>query len=138
MTEVAAALGERDTAFQLLRYMVRIWERQRAINRRRHCARSSRRSSTTVQHAGRRQLPLANCFRQPGVDRFDIKRLRSQWGESRTVETYLVDVGIGAERFPLVEVVSDDRSDEVLLGRNPLNLLNLTLNGPKQVVEVRG
>jgi hypothetical protein len=34
-------------------------------------------------------------------------------------------------------MVSDDLSDELLLGRNILNLLHLTLDGPKQVVEVR-
>lgn len=76
-------------------------------------------------------------LRQFGVDLFDVKRLRSQWGESRSVETYLVDVGVGSLRLPLVEMVSDEASDEVLLGRNLLNLLHLTLDGPKQVVEVR-
>lgn len=81
-------------------------------------------------------LPV-QILRQLGVELFDIKRLRSQWGESRSVETYLVDVGIGSQRLPLIEMVSDDASDEVLLGRNILNLLHLTLDGPKQVVEVR-
>ena len=81
-------------------------------------------------------LPV-QILRQLGVELFDIKRLRSQWGESRAAETYLVDVGIGSQRLPLIEMVSDDASDEVLLGRNILNLLHLTLDGPKQVVEVR-
>mgnify|MGYP001179609951 CR=1 FL=1 len=79
----------------------------------------------------------AQMLKQLGVDLFDVKRLRSQWGESRSVETYLVDVGVGSLRLPLVEMVSDDASDEVLLGRNLLNLLHLALDGPKQVVEVR-
>ncbi len=79
----------------------------------------------------------AQILRQLGIELFDVKRLRSQWGESRYVETFLVDVGIGSLRLPLVEVVSDDASDEILLGRNVLNLLHLTLDGPNQVVEVR-
>lgn len=79
----------------------------------------------------------AQILRQLGVELFDVKRLRSQWGESRYVETFLVDVGIGSLRLPLIEVVSDGASDEILLGRNVLNLLYLTLDGPKQVVEVR-
>ena len=79
----------------------------------------------------------AQILRQLGVELFDVKRLRSQWGEPRYVETFLVDVGIGSLRLPLIEVVSDGASDEILLGRNVLNLLHLTLDGPKQVVEVQ-
>src|SRR5690606_18105645 len=79
----------------------------------------------------------AQILRELGVELFDVKRLRSQWGEVRFVETYLVDVGIGSLRLPLIEVVSDEASEEVLLGRNALKLLYLTLDGPKQVVEVR-
>lgn len=79
----------------------------------------------------------AQIIRQLGVELFDVKRMRSQWGESRFVETFLVDVGIGSLRLPLVEVVSDNASDEILLGRNVLNMLHLTLDGPKQVLEVR-
>lgn len=77
-------------------------------------------------------------LRELGADAFDIKRLRSQWGEPRYVETYLVDVGVGDLRLPLVEVVADDQSDETLLGRDVLNALRLTLDGPRQTVEIRG
>ncbi len=66
------------------------------------------------------------------------KYLRSQWGERRIVDVYLLDVGIGGLRLPLVEVVADDRSDEVIVGRNVLSRLIVTLNGPKQELEIVG
>ncbi len=66
------------------------------------------------------------------------KTLRSQWGERRTVDVYLLDVGIGDIRLPLIEVVADERGSEVILGRNVLNKLIVTLNGPKQELEIIG
>jgi len=50
----------------------------------------------------------------------------------------LLDVGIGGLRLPLVEVVADDRGNEVIVGRNVLNNLIVTLDGPKQVLEIIG
>jgi len=41
-------------------------------------------------------------------------------------------------RLPLVEVVADDRGNEVIVGRNVLNKLIVTLDGPKQVLEIIG
>jgi len=66
------------------------------------------------------------------------KYLRSQWGDQRIVDVYLLDVGIGGLRLPLVEVVADDRGNEVIVGRNVLNKLIVTLDGPKQVLEIIG
>lgn len=64
--------------------------------------------------------------------------MRSQWGERRTVDVYLLDVGIGDIRLPLIEGVADERGSEVILGRNVLNKLIVTLNGPKQELEIIG
>jgi hypothetical protein len=50
---------------------------------------------------------------------------------------YSVDIGIGLARLPAVEVVADDRSAEIVLGRNVLNKLVVTLNGPQRTIEVR-
>lgn len=66
----------------------------------------------------------------------DRKYLPSQWGERRTVDIYYVDVGIGDVRLPLIEVVADEMSDEVIVGRNVLNQLRVVLNGPRGVVDV--
>lgn len=35
------------------------------------------------------------------------KLLRSQWGERRVVDIYLLEMGIADVRFPLVEIVAD-------------------------------
>lgn len=64
------------------------------------------------------------------------KFLRSQWGERRVVDTYLLDVGLGNIRLPLVEVIADELGNEVIIGRNVLNKLVATLNGPAQSMEI--
>ncbi len=64
------------------------------------------------------------------------KILRSPWGERRPVNVYLLDVGIGDIRLPLMEIVADDRGNEVILGRNVLNRLKMVLDGPRQLLEL--
>jgi len=64
------------------------------------------------------------------------KYLRSQWGERRIVDVYLLDVIIRDIRIPVVEIVADDEGDEVILGRNILNYLRVVLNGLKQTTEI--
>jgi len=64
------------------------------------------------------------------------KFLRSAWGERRPVDVYLLDVGIGKITFPLVEIVADDRGDNLILGRNILNKLVMILDGPKTLLEL--
>jgi len=64
------------------------------------------------------------------------KYLRSQWGDRRQVDVYLLDVGIGDIRLPLVEIVADERGSEVILGRDVLNKLVVTLDGPQRVLEI--
>ncbi len=64
------------------------------------------------------------------------KHIRSQWGERRAVDIYLLDILIGDIRIPVVEVVSDRSGDELILGRNVLNYLRVVLNGLKQVTEI--
>lgn len=68
----------------------------------------------------------------------DYRYLRSHWGEHRRVAIYSLDIAIGELRLPAVEVVGDDNGDEIILGRNILNKLILTLNGPIQEVQVSG
>jgi len=62
--------------------------------------------------------------------------LRSQWGERRIVKVYRLDVGIAGVRLPAIEIVADDQGDEVIIGRDVLNKLRITLNGPKQIVDI--
>jgi predicted aspartyl protease len=65
------------------------------------------------------------------------KYLRSQWGERRVVDICVLEVGIADVRLPLTEIVADQLGNEVIVGRNLLNHLVLTLNGPEQVVRIR-
>jgi predicted aspartyl protease len=66
----------------------------------------------------------------------DHRYLRSQWGERRKVAIYSLDIGLGNVRLPAVEVVADERGDEIVLGRNVLNKLVMMLDGPKRVLEI--
>lgn len=68
----------------------------------------------------------------------DRKLLRGQWGESRVVDVYLLDIGVDDMRLPVVEIVADDRGSDVIIGRNVLNKLHLLLDGPAQMTEVNG
>ncbi|MBI3537186.1 MAG: retroviral-like aspartic protease family protein [Chloroflexi bacterium] len=64
------------------------------------------------------------------------KFLRSSWGERRLVDVYFLDVAVGNRRLPLVEIIADERGDEMILGRNLLNKLMLILNGPNLILEL--
>lgn len=64
-----------------------------------------------------------------GADEYATARLRSHWGEHREVSLYLVDMEVAGELLPSVEVIADDRSSDILLGRNVLNRLILLLDG---------
>jgi predicted aspartyl protease len=63
------------------------------------------------------------------ADELHHTRLRSLWGEARMVRIFLVDLQIGDQVLPSVEVVADDAGSEILLGRNVLNSLILLLDG---------
>jgi hypothetical protein len=62
--------------------------------------------------------------------------LRSQWGERRAVWLYLVDVQIGAFIIPGVEVVGDEASDEIVLGRDVLRHMRIILDGPQDSLDL--
>lgn len=64
--------------------------------------------------------------------------LRSQWGESRPVFLYLVDLQIGELALPGIYVVGDELGDEAVLGRNVLNRLRLLLDGPAALTRLLG
>jgi len=64
-------------------------------------------------------------------------RLRSQWGEPRLVNLYLVDLEIEGFTLPGIWVIGDDTGQEIVLGRNVLNRLKLLLDGPKMTTTLR-
>lgn len=63
--------------------------------------------------------------------------LSNPWQDRRQVYVYEVDLRIGLQVLPAVEVAGDPFSDELLLGRNVLNLLDLRLEGPALRIHVR-
>ncbi|OGO42698.1 MAG: hypothetical protein A2Z04_01735 [Chloroflexi bacterium RBG_16_57_9] len=64
--------------------------------------------------------------------------VRSHLGEGlRRVAVHKVDILCDAIRLPDVEVVSNDWDNEIILGRNVLNKVQLLLNGPKQFTELK-
>lgn len=62
--------------------------------------------------------------------------IRSQWGDRHSVMLYLVDVHIGDLTLPGIEIVGDEISDEIVLGRDILNRLRILLDGPQETVEI--
>lgn len=62
--------------------------------------------------------------------------IRSQWGEKHSVMLYLVDVRVDNLTLPGIEVIGDEISQEVVLGRDVLNRLRLLLDGPRGNVEI--
>jgi hypothetical protein len=64
-------------------------------------------------------------------------RIRSHWGEWRSVQLFIVDLIIDELRLPGIFVVGDEQGDEIVLGRNVLNRLRLLLDGPAQITDIR-
>lgn len=75
-------------------------------------------------------LVATQYLRQIAAEELYLARVRSHWGESRVARVFMVDMDVAGQRLPGVEVVADDQSDEVLLGRSVLNRLILLLDGP--------
>jgi len=73
---------------------------------------------------------------QLGAPFSDEARLRSHWGEWRTVSLFTVDIGLEVIRLPAIEVIGDEQGQEIIVGRNVLNRLRILLDGPTQQVDV--
>lgn len=65
-------------------------------------------------------------------------RIRSHWGEWRSVQLFAVDVELEEIKIPAVFVVGDDQGDEIILGRNVINKLRILLDGPVEETTVLG
>lgn len=62
--------------------------------------------------------------------------LRWLWNESRQVQIYLVRLEIGPQVLRGVHVAGITNSKEFILGRNVLNHLVFTVDGPAGVIEI--
>lgn len=75
-------------------------------------------------------VPLT-LLEQVSAPEMDEVRLRSHWGEITTMTTYLIDMELGADILPGIEVVGDLHGETVLLGRNVINKLLLLIDRPR-------
>ena len=80
-------------------------------------------------------VPLGH-IKSLGLPIDNRKYLCSQFGERILVDVYTVDIGLDGLRFPLIEVIADESGNEAILGRNIPNKLVVTLDGPRQVLEL--
>jgi len=62
--------------------------------------------------------------------------LRSHFGDTRLVQTYLANIEVDGHVLPGVYVVGDDEGDEIILGRDILNKLPLFLDGSQQQPQI--
>ncbi len=64
--------------------------------------------------------------------------VRSHLGEGlHRVSVHKVDILFNTIRLPNIEVVGDDWGNEIIIGRNVLNKLQLLLDGPTQITELK-
>lgn len=63
-------------------------------------------------------------------------RIRSHWGEWRSVQLFVVDLELGDLRLPDVFVVGDEQGNEIVLGRDVLNKLRILLDGPANLADI--
>ncbi len=77
-------------------------------------------------------VPVEHLSRISAVETVEMWA-RSYWGERRRVLLYLIDIRVGHLMLPGIEVVSDDLGNEILLGRDVLNRLQVLLDGPAEM-----
>lgn len=75
-------------------------------------------------------------LRQLGARRSRKALMRWVTGEGALVDLYAVAIQLGTYRQGYAEVVSSADGGETIVGRDMLNHLSVTLNGPASVVEV--
>lgn len=63
-------------------------------------------------------------------------RIRSILGDRQLINLYLVSLRIGASQIPAVQVIANPETDEIILGRDVLNQLIVTLNGVASMTEI--
>ena len=78
-----------------------------------------------------------NYLEQIKAKNVDEALISSHWGEWRQVMLYMVDVKVESIVIPGLYVVGDDQGNEIILGRNFLNRLELLLNGPAKIAKIQ-
>jgi predicted aspartyl protease len=81
-------------------------------------------------------LVPVDLLEQIGAVSIATARLRWLWGESQPVNIYIVQLEIGSYIFPKVRVAGVPTDIDFILGRDVLNWMVLTLNGPARAAEI--
>lgn len=81
-------------------------------------------------------LVPVDLLEQIGAVSIATGRLAWLWNESRSVNIYIVRIEIGPCILPKVHVAGVPPATDLILGRNVLNQMILTLNGPAGVTEI--
>jgi predicted aspartyl protease len=80
-------------------------------------------------------LPL-DALVTAGVEQVGQARLRWGRGPAKPYDVYLTAIAIGPYRLPGVRVLADGRFGEAIVGRDVLNQLIVTLNGPGYTTQI--
>ena len=75
------------------------------------------------------------------LQRISARKIDGRWARNISgiryrVSMFMVDLSIGSYVFPSTEVIANQQTDEIVVGRDVLNQLILVLNGLAYVVEV--
>jgi hypothetical protein len=81
-------------------------------------------------------LVPVNLLAQIGARSVGSGRLTWLWQESRRVKTYIMELQVGPHRLPAIRVAGVPAGTDLVLGRNVLNRLLVTLNGPAETTEL--
>jgi len=80
-------------------------------------------------------IPLS-YLRQVAAKRISQGQARSMWGDSRQVEIYMVAFALNTLHISTLQVLADDTTDEIVIGRGVLNRLKLVLDGPSAMTHI--
>jgi predicted aspartyl protease len=80
-------------------------------------------------------LPI-NALQTANARYVATRQMRTAGGHTVVVETYLVTLFVGPFLFPGIEAIAAAERGEVILGRDALNHMVVTLNGLANVVEM--
>ena len=80
-------------------------------------------------------IPL-HILESMGAKLVDKAYIRGVLGHRQAVKLYMIDLYLAGHKIYAVEVVAVGPDDEIILGRDVLNQLEITLNGPAGVIEI--
>lgn len=81
-------------------------------------------------------LVPVNLLEEINARQVGTARIRGVLGESQVADVFVVSLRIGPHLLGAVRVIAGAEGDEIILGRNVLNQLVVTLNGLASTVEI--